>query len=198
MSDELSQGVDAAETVSNVLCVCPAIGNAKNQHCRDLLTRAGAPGTVLSVTIASSPGERMSEWSTVIDPVETTLSFVDVSHGGRSAAMSADGFGGQNGAIVNVAEVEDVDLQRIGSELATQLENADQGPVVVCIDSLTDLLQFESERTLHRFLNVLTARVEQAGAIAHYHIDADGHPDRTFDTLAPLFDATVCADSRSE
>ncbi|WP_136688098.1 DUF7504 family protein [Halorhabdus amylolytica] len=198
MSDELSPGVDATETPSNVLCVCPAIGNAKNEHCRDLLTREGPPGTVLGVTVASSPGERMSEWSNVIDPVRTTLSFVDVSHGGRSAAMSADGFGGQNGAIVNVVEVEDVDLQRIGAELTTQLENAEKGPVVVCLDSLTDLLQFETERTLHRFLNVLTARVEQADAIAHYHIDADGHPDRTFDTLTPLFDATIRPNCRSE
>lgn len=198
MSDEFSQGADAAETASNVLCVCPAIGNAKNEHCRDLLTREGPPGTVLGVTVASSPGERMSEWGAVIDSVKTTLSFVDVSHGGRSAAMSADGFGGQNGVIVNVVEVEDVDLQRIGTEIASQLENADQGPVVVCIDSLTDLLQFESERTLHRFLNVLTARVEEADAVAHYHIDADGHPDRTFDTLEPLFDATVRSRSRSE
>jgi len=178
---------------SNVLCVAPAIGSEKHEHCRDLLTRVGPPGTVLGVTVASSPGERLTDWSGVLDPVGTAFSFVDVADGGRSAAMPPRGLGGQNGALVTIAEVEDVDLERIGSEVVSQLREAGDGPVVVCLDSLTDLLQFESAETVHRFLNVLTARVEETGAVAHYHIDSEGHPDSTIETLAPLFDETVRA-----
>ncbi|MFB6201547.1 MAG: hypothetical protein ABEI98_06020 [Halorhabdus sp.] len=195
MSNNHAIDPGSSQDASNVLCVCPAIGHARDEHCRNLLTRNGPPGTIIGVTVATSPGERISEWSNVIDSVRTTLSFVDVSNGGRSAAMSTDGFGGQNGALVNVVEIDEVDLQRIGTEIVAQLDSATGGPVVVCIDSLTDLLQFESEQTLHRFLNVLTARVRESGATAHYHIDADSHADSTFDTLAPLFDETRRHDS---
>ncbi|WP_181687238.1 DUF7504 family protein [Halorhabdus salina] len=194
MSDDHSHSTDVADAASNVLCATPAIGHAKNEHCRDLLTRAGPPGTILGVTVASSPGERMSEWSNAIDPVQTKLSFVDVSNGGRSAAMSVDGFGGQHGAMVNMVEIEDVDLHQLGTQISAQLDAATDGPVVVCLDSLTDLFQFESERKIHRFLNVVTTRVEAADAIAHYHIDANGHPTSTIETLAPLFDVTIRAD----
>jgi hypothetical protein len=194
VSDDHSHGVDVDNSVSNVLCACPAIGTTKTEHCRDLLTRSGQPGTILGVTVASSPGERMSEWSNVVDPMQTDLSFVDVSNGGRSAAMSADGFGGQHGAMVNMIEIEDVDLQQLGTQITALLDAATDDPVVLCLDSLTDLLQFESERQLHRFLNVVTTRVEAAGAIAHYHIDADGHPASTIETLAPLFDETIQPD----
>lgn len=191
MSDDGSHSADVADSASNVLCACPAIGTAKNEHCRDLLTRSGHPGTILGVTVASSPGERMSEWSNVIDPIQTELSFVDVSNGGRSAAMSADGFGGQHGAMVNMIEIEEVDLQQLGTQITALLDGATDDPVVLCLDSLTDLLQFESERKVHRFLNVVTTRVEAADAIAHYHLDADGHPQSTIETLAPLFDVTI-------
>ncbi|QGN06942.1 hypothetical protein Hrd1104_06295 [Halorhabdus sp. CBA1104] len=187
--DHAPKGGDG--TAANVLCACPAIGNAKSDHCRDLLTRSGQPGTILGVTIASSPGERMSEWSGVIDPVQTDLSFINVSDGGRSAAMSADGFGGQHGAMVNMVEIDSVDLQQLGTQITTQLDEATTEPVVLCLDSLTDLLQFGSEQTIHRFLNVITTRVGEADAIAHYHIDSEGHPAATIETLTPLFDTTI-------
>lgn len=160
-----------------------------------MLTQEGPPGTVVGVTVATSPGEQMSDWSNVIDPVTTNLSFVDVSHAGRSAAMSADGFGGQNGALIDVVEIETIDLHQLGSEIATKLRQASADPVVLCFDSLTDILQMESQETVHRFLNVLTARVKENGAYAHYHIDSDGHPSQTIETMAPIFDTTITVGS---
>ena len=191
------QDGDAGETGSNVLCACPAIGPEKDEHCRDLLSRERLPGTIIGVTVASSPGQRMGVWNNVATP-RTTLKFVDVAHAGRSASMSTDGFGGQNGALVNVVKVEDMDLQRLGTEIVTQLREASQEPVVLCFDSLTDVLQFESEETVFRFLNALTTRVRETGVTAHYHLDADGHPVETIETLASLFDETIHVDQTVE
>ena len=198
MSFDVSDADEPLEDAANVLCISPEISTSKEECCQDLLTRRGVPDRIVGVTVASSPGGRMAEWGDAINPMTTDLTFIDVSHGGRSAAMSADGFGGQNGALVDVVEIQDVDLQRIGEAVTDQLERDTDETVVVCLDSLTDLLQFDSEETLSRFLHALTARVSEAGASAHYHIDAHGHPEPVFETLSPLFDATVRADSNLE
>ncbi|CCQ32539.1 hypothetical protein HLRTI_002426 [Halorhabdus tiamatea SARL4B] len=198
MSFDIAEPADLPEDADNVLCISPEISPNKEACCEELLTREGVPDKIVGVTVASSPGGRMAEWGEAINPMTTDLTFVDVSHGGRSAAMSADGFGGQNGALVDVIEVPDVDLREIGSAVTDQLDGDTDETIVVCLDSLTDLLQFESEETLSRFLHVLTARVSEAGGSAHYHIDAHGHPDRVFETLSPLFDATVRTDADLE
>ena len=194
MTFDVSEAAESLEEAPNVLCISPEISSSKEECCRELLTRRGVPDRIVGVTVASSPGGRMAEWSDVLSPATTDLTFVDVSHGGRSAAMSADGFGGQNGALVDVIEVQDVDLHQIGTAVTDQLDGDTDDNVVVCLDSLTDLLQFESEETISRFLHALTSRVSAAGATAHFHIDAHGHPERVFETLSPLFDATVRAD----
>ncbi|WEL18110.1 MULTISPECIES: hypothetical protein [unclassified Halorhabdus] len=195
MSFDVPDADGPPQEAANVLCISPEISTSKEECCEELLTRRGAPDRIVGVTVASSPGSRMAEWGNAINPMTTDLTFIDVSHGGRSAAMSADGFGGQNGALVDIVEVQDVDLRQIGKELTNQLDSDSDETVVVCLDSLTDLLQFDSEETLTRFLHVLTTRVSEAGASAHYHIDAHGHPERVFETLSPLFDATVRAES---
>ncbi|MFB6129095.1 MAG: hypothetical protein ABEJ47_04955 [Halorhabdus sp.] len=195
MSSDVTEPADLPADAENVLCISPEISPGKEDCCEALLTRKGVPDRIVGVTVASSPGGRMAEWGNAINPATTDLTFVDVSHGGRSAAMSTDGFGGQNGTLVDVIEVPDVDLREIGKAVTDQLDGGTDETVVVCLDSLTDLLQFESEETLSRFLHVLTTRVSEAGASAHYHIDADGHPERVFETLSPLFDATVRADA---
>jgi len=193
VSDNSSSEVASHESPSNVLCACPAVSSSRGAHCRNLLTREGTPGTVIGVTVATSPGERLAEWRDAIDPSTTQLSFVNVTHGGRSAAMSSDGLGDWDRTPADVVEIEEMDLRRLGTEITSQLQQASEAPVVLCFDSLTDVLQFESQERIHRFLNVLTARVEETGAYAHYHIDSDGHADRTFETLAPVFDETVSA-----
>ncbi|ACV10832.1 hypothetical protein Huta_0645 [Halorhabdus utahensis DSM 12940] len=194
MSFDVFDADESLEEASNVLCISPEISTSKEECCQELLTRCGIPDRIVGVTVASSPGGRMAEWGNAINPMTTELTFIDVSHGGRSAAMSADGFGGQNGALVDVVEVPEVDLRDIGKEITNQLDSDSNETVAVCIDSLTDLLQFESEETLSRFLHVLTTRVNESGVAAHYHIDAHGHPERVFETLSPLFEATVRAD----
>jgi len=112
--------------------------------------------------------------------------------------MSSDGFGGQDEEPADITEIEEMDLRRLGTEITSQLRQASAEPVVLCFDSLTDVLQFESQERIHRFLNVLTARVDETGAYAHYHIDSDGHTDRTFETLSPVFDATVSTGAESQ
>jgi len=198
VTDNSSSEVASHESPSNVLCACPAVGSSRSAHCQRLLTREGEPGSIISVTVATSPGERLAEWRDTIDPSTTQISFVDVTRGGRSAAMSSDGFGGQDEEPADITEIEEMDLRRLGTEITSQLRQASAEPVVLCFDSLTDVLQFESQERIHRFLNVLTARVDETGAYAHYHIDSDGHTDRTFETLSPVFDATVSTGAESQ
>ena len=95
---------------------------------------------------------------------------------------------------MDIVEIESLDLHDLGAEITAQLRNESTDPVFVCFDSLTDLLQFVSEQTVHRFLQVLTARIREAGAVAHFHIDTDGHSEEVIETLAPIFDRTVRGD----
>ncbi|MFW6017615.1 MAG: DUF7504 family protein [Halapricum sp.] len=191
MSNDTATETADHDTASNVLCACPAVGSSRATHCQRLLTRAGQPESIVGVTIATSPAERLAAWRDAIDPATTEISFVNVTHGGRSATMSTNGSGGGEEVPTDIVEIGEMDLRRLGTEITAQLREASGAPTALCFDSLTDVLQFESKERIHRFLNVVTARVTEAGAYAHYHIDSNGHANPTFETLAPVFDETV-------
>ncbi|WP_049925391.1 DUF7504 family protein [Halopiger goleimassiliensis] len=67
------------------------------------------------------------------------------------------------------------------------LESAD---CRVCVDSLAPLLQTYDAERVFRLVHVLSSRIEQAQAIAHYHLPVGPDHDAVR-LLEPLFDATV-------
>jgi KaiC/GvpD/RAD55 family RecA-like ATPase len=88
-----------------------------------------------------------------------------------------------------------VDVTGIGIELSELLEEfhgeRDVRRSRVLLYSLSTLLMYADLDTVFRFLHVFTGRVESAGALGVYVIDATAHDDRTVNTLNQLFDGVV-------
>ena len=64
-------------------------------------------------------------------------------------------------------------------------------PAVACVDSVTELCEYNEVRTLFRFLRVVTQQVQSEGATAHFHVDPVAHDQQSLARLKPPFDAHV-------
>lgn len=97
----------------------------------------------------------------------------------------------------NVRGVSDpADLTGIGIAVSEFLgELPDDVDPVVCVDSLTTLLQYSSPERTYRFLQVLFGRVVAAGGAVHCHADPAAHDDQVLDRLLGLFDGVVRVDA---
>jgi|GEM_PF-1228908 len=90
-----------------------------------------------------------------------------------------------------VREVSDpTDLTGVAIAVGEWLRarDGDERPVV-CLDSLSTLLQYADLERAFRFLHALVARVRSAGATAYVSVDPGAHDEATLATLRTLFDA---------
>jgi len=140
--------------------------------------------------------------ATVVEVDATTRSAVadsgaDAGIGARDSEASPSpasaGAGtGPDASRFAVETVEAADLTGLGTIVSERLDAwSDDGPVLVCFDSLTGLLRTVERRRAYRFLQVLTGRIAAAGAIAYLHFDPSAHDDRSVATVASAFDATL-------
>ncbi|MEF8812690.1 MAG: hypothetical protein V5A55_02600 [Halovenus sp.] len=82
------------------------------------------------------------------------------------------------------------DLTGLGIEIGEILAEWDD-PVVVCLDSLTSMLQYVDFDTAYEFLHAITGQIHSAGARAHFHIDPGAHDETTLAGITSLLDARV-------
>ena len=179
----------------NVLLLSPSLDANAEDACTDLLTvEPPAREDVLYVTLVDSPDERMDAWRARADGARPAkMGFVDVGGATRSSA-AASVLGGDPLGDVLVRPVSSPgNLTDLGIKVSEFLsEWSDDGNrTVVCVDSLTTLLQYADLQRAFRFLHVLTGRVRALDAFAHYHLDPDAHDDRTLNTLLTLFDGVA-------
>ncbi len=89
------------------------------------------------------------------------------------------------------------DLTRLGIVITGILDGwADaSGERTFCFDSLDVPLQYQSVKSLFRFLHILLGKLQEADTVAHFHVDptADGHQE--INVLKPLFDDVVSIDA---
>lgn len=181
---------------ANVLLLAPSMSDANDGGCLDLFGPDDPEGVrVLGVSYTRTPDDWVEAWRERVDGIPSELVVVDVGGGRRSAAAtsSPSSIAAGEATEVPVRPVESPeDLTGLGIALGKQLEAwSDGGPIVVCFDSLTVLLQYVDLQRAFRFLHVLTGRMGAAGARAHYHLDPTAVDDRTVATLTSLFDVTV-------
>lgn len=62
------------------------------------------------------------------------------------------------------------------------------GRAVVCVDSLSTVLQYSEAERVFRFLHTLLGQFRTAGIDAHVHMDPEAHDDRTVAQFRQLFD----------
>lgn len=82
------------------------------------------------------------------------------------------------------------DLTGLGIELSDALSAWD-GPVLVCFDSLTSMLQYVEFDTAYEFLHAVVGQIHGADARAHFHVDPGAHDETTLAGIASLLDARI-------
>jgi len=84
---------------------------------------------------------------------------------------------------------DSTNLSTTGIEISSLLD--DDGGTVVCVHSLTALLEDVETERLFRFLHVLTSRIAAADAMGQFYLDAAAHDDQTIYMLRSAFDTVV-------
>lgn len=176
---------------SNVLLLTPSVGDCEATACGELVRAADpAQSHVVLATGLRSADRRLAELDAHVgsQPAETTV--VDLSLSARSAAAGTGSDAADRRTDVTVERVDGTDLLTLGTTLDTAVERTDL-PTVLCVDSVSDLLQSSDRESVFRFLDVLTRCVDRTETVGHYHLRPDVHSDETVETLAVLFDAVV-------
>jgi len=105
----------------------------------------------------------------------------------RSAAASQEP--DVSGGVAMDAIADPGDLRRLGVSVSTFLEEWDDlDRVVLCFDSLTDVLDHVDPVAAFRFVHVLTNRLASVDAVAHFHLDPTVHDETVVETFAAIFD----------
>ncbi|MFB6180060.1 MAG: hypothetical protein ABEI77_10085 [Halorientalis sp.] len=176
---------DQLGDATNILLGAPSMSQGTDEVCVDLLSQAPPDETsVLWVSFTKPASQCLAEWRS--------------QHDGDPASFGAivvgDTVGGGDADDINPNAIQHVsnpsDLTGIGIKVGEFVSGSTK-QIVVCVDSLTSLLQYVDLETAYEFLHALTGQLYSAGAISHFHIDPTAHDAETIDTLLSLFDASV-------
>jgi len=194
----------------SVLLLCPSMVADEDGACTDLLTLDDPERRrVLCVCLSHSADHRRTVWNRTVgvSPADAAVIVPDrqsmlYGEWGSEPEASERGAALDTGRRVPVAEaggfdpsVERVgspgDLTTLGVRITERLDAWETGPTdhrtVVCFDSVSTLLQYTDFQGAYKFLDALVNYVEDAGAIAHFHMDPGAHDEQTVDGLRQLF-----------
>jgi len=192
---------DSFEPGNSLLVLTQSFAVSDPKTCSGLLTR-GEVGEihVLCVTLMRSPEDHLVNWRRHGNLPERA-SFVDVDVSARSIDTfdkSSDDIG-QDDVDVTVNRLSSPEnLTKLGVRVTESLDelvdNVKGRQTVVCFDSVTALLQYVELDQAFRFFHVVTDRLADADAMAHFHMDPGAHDDETIETLKSLFDGAWAFD----
>ena len=183
---ERPSGVDL-EGASNVLVLTESLDDAaRESYYGALLPDDPSSMNVLAVDYRRTPEEYLEEWQRYVDERPRRCGIICVD---ESGGASGDGTEVGPGAVAAVESP--TDLTGLGIKIGNYLESQGGSDTLVTFDSLTMLLQYVELERAFRFLGVLGNRVNEADAVAHYHMDPKAHDDQEMATLSSLFDAVA-------
>lgn len=182
------------ETATVLLCASH-MDAAEGEACIDLLTVTDPDHeNVLSISFTRTADDRLEFWHSLVSGLPARVGIITVGAGTRSdASGEADEAGSRPSRIVHESVTDPGDLTGLGIAIGAFLDRWAEPPeqTVVCLHSLTPLLQFADRRRVLRFLRVLTGRLRAQGAVAHFHVDPKAHDDRALAQLGQLVDCIV-------
>lgn len=190
-----SPSIDRAfpDDASDVLLLGPMSRSADDHVCASCFrTITEDDWNSLIVSLTRSADDRLRVLYEHLEKPPAQVSIVSAVDRVRSSTTTYS-----DGRNVSVHRVDDpsnlTDLGITISKAAAEFEGPE--PTLVCVHSLTALLQYVELPRSFRFINVLQQKI---GGIRHYHMDAEAHDQRTVATLRPLFDYTVRFDAEGQ
>lgn len=194
MSGTLTESdiADELEGVNNTLLLAPSFVGDEEGTCIDLLRPGSAAAqNVLLVSYTKSPDAQLRRWRTHADQQPANLGIVSVEDSTRSVAAANGGDAlGPAGPIETVSNPND--LTGLGIRITEFLTGWDDDHrTVVCVDSLTAMLQYVDLETAYEFLHIVTGRFAALDAQAHFHMDPGAHDEQTVESVVSLMDAVV-------
>ncbi len=85
------------------------------------------------------------------------------------------------------------DLKAIGTSVSRFCESWSESGhlMVLCFDSITELLERRDPKVVFQFLHTLLERLASVDTVAHFHLDPDRVDGQTVSTFSSLFDDVV-------
>ncbi|WP_254829487.1 DUF7504 family protein [Haloglomus salinum] len=183
---------------ANVLLLSPSMGERAGAPCGGLLCETAAPEGVVLVSLASSPDARLAAWRerATTSPPERVAVLAPGVADGETERLPVPG----SDASATVERIGPApDLVGLWMAISDRLDTWGDGRVVVCLDSLTVLLQFAEPRRTLRFCKTMADRIRVGGHAGHYHLDPSAVGDRAVAAFSRLVDdvaAHPAVDSR--
>lgn len=182
----------AVDGPTMLLVELPQFDERDTEVCLDLMTVDDpADERLLIVSVTETIGKTHRRWDERIG--EHPAAFAVVSASFVEDDEAPDG----TAAWLTTHRVDDPgDLTGLGVEISGQLtEWADTDEqVVVCLRSLTTMLQYVSPEELVRFLTELRKHLQRSNAVAHLHLDPGAVDPRTVAALRSVVDGVVVAE----
>jgi hypothetical protein len=183
---------------SNILLHAPTPHPRERNICPDLLgLRPPDESNVWCLGITISPEERLWHWTDRVGHFPSGFKLVTVGNPASHATRTTPAFDESNGDLPEVITIsEPSNLTKIGVKF-TEALNEWQGSserTMVCIHSITALIQYAEFAQVFKFLHSLKTEVEEASAVAHYHMDPTAHEKQTVGKIKQLFDTVVRID----
>lgn len=193
-ADAPCSGTTDANHTGNILLLTED-PTESTDSCRSLLTQSpSVTRDVLGLAIDISPDALLRHWQlTNKQQLIGNYGFVDIDDCCRSASGTATTDGGSHPEYsIRVVESPS-NLAGIGSQLTNILDDWEdnQNELVVCVYSLTTLLQKTQLSTLYQFITILTRQLTAENATAHYHVDPTQIDSEALDVIKHLFDTII-------
>jgi hypothetical protein len=104
---------------------------------------------------------------------------------------------GEDATVATVSEASD--LTGLGIQVSNFVEAIpEDADVMVCLDSLTVLMQYVDLQSVYRFINLLTTRLEGVGARTIVFFDPDTADDQSVATIRSVFSLVIDGDDGSD
>nr|WP_209309512.1 hypothetical protein [Halomicroarcula amylolytica] len=151
----------------------------------------------LVITYTQSPREQLALYENHFDRFPSRTEILHVGGDRRPITVPFDDTAASevHGEVTIKPVLSATDLTSLGTLITNQLDTwqttVSDHQIVVCFQSVTDFLQYNSLQATKRFLTEVIKRCADTAAIAHFHMDPKAHDDQTIDALRPLFDVVL-------
>jgi hypothetical protein len=194
--ESLTVDLDEVAGASNVLVLGSGDRSTDDGVCRSFFAVDGLERkNVLFLSLLRSSDECLALFDDHGLPFPRNVGVVTTGHQTRATTTET---AGPSGGGVTVETLSDPsDLPKLGITTTGVLDDmpTDDRETLVCVRSLTALLQYVELQRTYRFVQILAGHFESADATAHYHMDPEAHDTQTMATLRPLFDVVVEVDA---